>query len=266
MTFEIENVLFSEKSPYQKIVVMETGQFGRILIIDDFVMLTERDEFVYHEMIVHVPLFVHPQPQNILIIGGGDGGTARECLKHPEVEHIDLVDIDEMVTQACLQYIPSVANQILSKKVKCHFQDGVEYVKHVAQKYDIVIVDSTDPVSVGEGLFSKEFYQDCFKLLNDDGILINQSESPSWQPGEVQRIAGKLKSVFPAVRYYQAHIPTYPSGHWIFGFASKKYDPLKNFRKNHYQHLNLSLKYYNADIHHGAFALPTFTRELIDDA
>ncbi len=263
-SFEVTRVLFSDQSPYQKIEIVETTHLGRVLLIDNLVMLTERDEFVYHEMIAHVPLFTHPNPRQVLIIGGGDGGTVRECLKHPSVEHIDLVDIDEMVSQACLQHIPSVAGKLTSQRVSCNFQDGVAYVRDTQKKYDVVIIDSTDPISVGEGLFTREFYRNCFNILQDDGLLVAQSESPAWAPELVKGISRKLHAIFPEVHFYQAHIPTYPSGHWAFGLATKKYHPINDFDQKRYDELNLSFKYYNDAIHKGAFALPTFMRELVN--
>lgn len=262
----ISRVLFAERSPFQKIDIVESPFFGRVLMLDDMMMVTERDEFVYHEMIAHVPLFVHPRPADILVVGGGDGGTVRECLRHPAVERIDLVEIDEMVTQACLKHIPAVAEKLLSEKVSCHFTDGIEYVRSAARRYDLVLIDSTDPVSVGEGLFTQEFYRNCFKILKDDGILVNQSESPAWHVELVARISQKLRSVFPQVHFYQAHTPTYPSGHWLFGFASKKYHPLNDFRADYYRQSQMRLKYYNDQLHRGAFALPTFAREAVDEA
>jgi spermidine synthase len=265
LSFEIDSLVYSAHSPYQKIDIVESSVFGRMLLIDNMIMLTEKDEYIYHEMIAHVPLFVHPAPEQLLIIGGGDGGTVRECLKHAAVKHIDLVDIDEMVTRACLQYIPSVAGEILSKRVKTFFQDGVEYVKKIDKRYDVVIIDSTDPVSVGEGLFTPKFYRDCYRILKEDGILINQSESPAWQQKTVAGIFKKLKSVFESLYYYQAHIPTYPSGHWLFGFASKKYHPQKDFRQSRYHEYQLPLRYYNDALHSAAFALPTFIMELLHE-
>lgn len=264
LQFDVDRVLFFEQSPFQKVEIYDTPGFGKVLVIDGFVMLTEKDEFVYHEMIAHTPLFVHPEPKQVLIIGGGDGGTARECLRHVNVEHVDLVDIDETVSRACLEFMPGVASQLLSERITCRFEDGVAYVKNCQKKYDIIIIDSTDPISVGEGLFTPEFYQGCYDLLADDGILVNQSESPSWQPELVQQINRKLKKIFPQVYFYQAHIPTYPSGHWAFGFSSKKYHPVKDFHKAHYASANLRCKYYNQEIHTAAFALPNFVRELID--
>lgn len=263
--FEVQKILFSQRSPYQKIEILDAYSFGRVLLIDGLVMFTDKDEFIYHEMIAHVPLFVHPQPRRILVIGGGDGGTVRECLKHPGVQHIDLVEIDRMVTQACLRYAPNLSQGLLNEKVNCYFQDAVEYVAKRPDQYQIILIDSTDPISVGEGLFTPEFYRNCFRLLTDDGILVAQSESPVWMPRLVQGIARKLKSIYPKVHFYQAHIPTYPSGYWAFAYASKKFHPTKDFQEKRYRELNLALKYYNSEVHLSTFNLPTFFRELIHE-
>ncbi len=264
-SFEVTQILFSDRSPYQKIEIVETTHLGRVLLIDNLVMFTERDEYVYHEMIAHVPLYTHPRPEKVLVIGGGDGGTVRECVRHPVVKQVDLVEIDEMVSQACLQYVPSLASKLLSENVNCYFQDGVEYVRHTRETYDVILIDSTDPVSVGEGLFTREFYRNCFNILNEDGLLVAQSEFPPWAPELVRGIAKKLKAIFPRVFFYQAHIPTYPSGHWAFGMGSKKYHPIKDFQAERYQASGLAFRYYNRDVHRGAFALPTFFRELVDE-
>lgn len=263
LNFDIETVLYSARSPFQKIEVLQSAAFGRMLLLDGMVMLTEKDEFIYHEMIAHVPLFVHPNPQQVLIIGGGDGGTARECLKHRGVQQIDLVEIDEMVSQVCRQYLPSVAGQLLSPRIETLFRDGAAYVKETEKRYDVILIDSTDPVSVGEGLFSAEFYRDCAAILKRGGILVTQSESPAWQQKTVAGISAKLKSVFETARYYQAHIPTYPSGHWLFGLVSQNYHPQKDFRQSYYRESNLQFKYYNEEAHLAAFALPTYVRELL---
>ncbi|RMG68560.1 MAG: polyamine aminopropyltransferase [Calditrichaeota bacterium] len=263
-SFEVTRVLYTARSPFQKIEIVETTHLGKVLLLDDLVMFTEKDEFVYHEMISHVPLFVHPEPKRILVVGGGDGGTVRECLRHDTVERIDLVEIDEMVSQACIQYVPSLAGKLLSDKVNCRFLDAVEYVRKTSETYDVILIDSTDPVSVGEGLFTREFYRNCFNCLTDHGVLVAQSESPAWAPELVQSISRKLRAVFPNVHFYQAHIPTYPSGHWAFAFASKTLHPLKDYQEERYRNAGLSFKYYNSDLHFGAFALPTFFRELVD--
>jgi spermidine synthase len=263
---ELKKVLYSMQSPYQQIDIIETYSFGKVLLLDGMIMLTEKDEFVYHEMISHVPLFVHPEPKNILIIGGGDGGTVRECLKHPEIQKIDLVEIDQMVTQACLKYTPSLSETLFAEQVSCIFQDAVKFVKKSNNKYDIIIIDSTDPINVGEGLFTLEFYQNCSKILSDDGILVAQSETPIWLPKLTKGIAKKLRATFPGVYFYQANIPTYPSGYWSFAFASKKYNPVKDFNLKNYKELNLPFKYYNCDLHKAAFTLPSFFKELIHEA
>jgi spermidine synthase len=265
LEFDINDVLYSEQSPFQKVEVVDSKGFGKILLLDGFVMLTERDEFVYHEMIAHTPLFTHPEPKRVLVIGGGDGGTVREVLRHPSVEHVDLVDIDEMVTKVSLEYFPQVAGKLNDPRVSCHFEDGVAFVKRKSAAYDIIIVDSTDPISVGEGLFTREFYRDCYNALNDNGILVNQSESPFWLPKIVKGIHAKLRDIFPIFQFYQAYIPTYPSGSWAFGFASKGIHPINDFYQQRYERLSLDLQYYNDEIHKAAFALPTFFRKLLSE-
>ncbi len=262
-SMEVEKILFRGKSPFQTIEVIETKGFGRVLLIDDLVMLTERDEFVYHEMIAHVPLYVHPNPGSVLVIGGGDGGTVREIVKHPEVEKVILVDIDRMVSEVSMEYLPSVASKLLSEKVICQYEDGVAYVKNTAERFDVIIIDSTDPISVGEGLFTREFYRNCYNILNPDGLLVAQAESPAYMADIVQGISHKLHAVFPKVHFYQAHIPSYPSGHWLFAFASKQYHPLKDYREEKYHQHALKLKYYNSDLHFAAFALPNFVKEIV---
>lgn len=263
LSFEVESVLYSGQSRFQKIEVLQTKGFGRMLLLDGAVMLCERDEFIYHEMIAHVPLFTHPDPRAVLVIGGGDGGTVRECLRHPNVQRIDLVEIDEMVTRVCLQYFPSLASPLLAERVQILFRDGVEFVRQAGQRYDVILIDSTDPVSVGEGLFTAEFYENCRKILNPGGILVTQSESPAWQQKTVQHISRKLRAVFPKVYYYQAHIPTYPSGHWLFGLASEVYHPQRDFDAKRCRESGLAFRYYNEEIHTGAFALPGFVKELL---
>lgn len=263
LSFEVESVLYSGQSRFQKIEVLQTKGFGRMLLLDGMVMLCERDEFIYHEMIAHVPLFTHPHPRAVLVIGGGDGGTVRECLRHPAVQRIDLVEIDEMVTRVCLQYFPALASPLLAKRVQIHFRDGVEFVQQAGQRYDAILIDSTDPVSVGEGLFTAEFYQNCRKILNPGGILVTQSESPAWQQQNLRNISRKLRAVFPKVYYYQAHIPTYPSGHWLFGLVSEVYHPQRDFHAARCREYNLAFRYYNEEIHAGAFALPGFVKELL---
>ena len=262
-SLEISRVHYSEKSPFQKIEILESPFFGKVLVIDDCIMLTEKDEFIYHEMIAHVPLYVHPHPSKVLVIGGGDGGTIREIVKHPEVDQVILVDIDKMVSEVCLKYLPKISSKLLSNKVTCLFQDGVKYVKNTTEIFDLIIIDSTDPIGVGEGLFTREFYADCHRILADDGLLINQAESPFYTRKWLMQLAQKLAQVFSQILFYQANIPTYPSGYWLFGFATKKYHPLRNFNQAKYDKQKLPLKYYNQGIHNAAFVLPNFVRKII---
>ncbi|TCS75620.1 polyamine aminopropyltransferase [Pectinatus cerevisiiphilus] len=264
-SIKIEKQLYAAKSEFQRIDILESREFGRILTLDGYLMLTEKDEFIYHEMITHVPMAVMPHARKVLIIGGGDGGTAREILRYKTVESIDLVDIDKMVADACRKYIPQTAASLDDPRVKCHFEDGLKYIRHHENEYDLIIVDSTDPFGPGEGLFTKEFYGNCYKALKDDGIMVNQHESPFYPADSyaMQRAHKRIFESFPISRIYQAHIPTYPSGHWLFGFASKKYHPILDANWQKWKSLDIKTRYYNPKLHAGAFALPTYVEDII---
>ena len=262
-SFRFEEKLYHEESDYQKLDVFRTEFFGKVMLLDGLVMLTERDEFIYHEMISHVPMSILTQAKNILIIGGGDGGTARELLKYERVEKIDLVDIDEMVSRAAKKFFPKLASAFNDPRLSAHYINGIEFVKNAKIKYDLIIIDSTDPIGPGEGLFTSDFYNNCFKLLKANGALVNQSETAQWDPELVKSIYKKLSSIFPVLKIYQAHIPTYPSGHWLFSYAAKKTDPLADFNPVRWKKLKINTRYYNPDVHLGAFALPNFIRDLV---
>ncbi len=264
---KVDKQLYSGMSDFQRIDVFESAEFGRILTLDGFLMLTEKDEFIYHEMIVHVPMCVHPDPKKVLVIGGGDGGAVRELLRYPGIEAIDLVEIDEAVVEVSKKYLPGVASGFSDSRVRCHYQDGLKFIRRVEDEYDIIIVDSTDPFGPGEGLFTKEFYGNCFKALHADGIMVNQHESPYYKDDAyaMQRAHKRIVQSFPYSRVYQAHIPTYPSGHWLFGFASKKYHPVRDADWDRWKKLGIKTRYYNTNLHAGAFALPTYVEELLKD-
>jgi spermidine synthase len=262
LSYRVSKTIFSAVSPYQNIDVIENPQYGRMLLLDGIVMFAEASEFHYSEMISHVPLFVHPRPRRVLIIGGGDGGTAREVLKHPDVERVDLVEIDKMVVETALKHFPHVAGALGSDRVNLRFEDGAEFVRTTRNRYDVAIVDSTDPIGPGEKLFENEFYRNLMKCLGKDGLMVAQSESPLFHPKLISRVMGDLKSLFSIVRLYCAFVPVYQGGMWAFALASKKYDPQKNFRKDKYETLGLPLRYYNEQIHYGAFCLPTFVKEM----
>lgn len=258
--------LFGAESNYQRIEIFSTPEFGKVLVLDDRIMLTEKDEFIYHEMITHVPLAVNPNISNVLVIGAGDGGVTAELTKFQSIKHIDLVEIDRMVVDACMEFIPDVSCKMNDERVTIHIDDGLRFVRGCENMYDLIIVDSTDPVGPGEGLFTKEFYGNCCKALNENGILVNQHESPFYTSYSKQmRLAHKkISEFFPIVKVYQAHIPTYPSGHWLFGFASKKFDPIADLDADAWNSLGLKTRYYNTELHKGCFALPNYVLEQLE--
>jgi len=267
LTIGLKKLLYSKQTDYQLVEVYETDTWGNLMTIDGMVMLSERDEFVYHEMLSHVAMFTHPEPKRVLIIGGGDGGTAREVLKHPSVEWVDMVEIDEAVVEASKLHMPDVGD-FENKKLNVLFEDGINFVKNVQNPYDVIIIDGSDPVGPAEGLFEKDFYQLCFDALGDDGVLTTQTESPwveSYHPS-MKKVFGALEDIFEISKMYLSFIPLYPAGMWSMGFASKKYDPLSsdvNERIDAHKDILNTLKYYNKDIHTGSFALPNFVSEII---
>lgn len=266
-SIKVKKQLYSAQSLYQQIDVFESEDFGTFLTLDGIMMLTQKDEFIYHEMIVHVPMAVHPNVERVLVIGGGDGGACRELCKYKDIKTIDLVEIDGGVIEAARKFLPSTACGFDDPRVNVFVQDGLKYIRKFENTYDLVIVDSTDPFGPGEGLFTKEFYGNCFKALKEDGIMVNQHESPFYSndAAAVSRIHKRIVQSFDLARIYQAHIPTYPSGHWLFGFASKKYHPLKDLRADEWKKLNIPTRYYNINLHKGAFYLPTYVENMVRD-
>jgi spermidine synthase len=263
---KIKKHLYSGQSEFQKIDVFETFGFGKLLTIDGIIMVTEKDEFIYHEMISHVPLAAKPDIKSVLVIGGGDGGTVRELTRYKTIQNIDMVEIDKLVVDISKEYIKQTSEKLDDSRVKLYYEDGIEFVKNKVNEYDLIIVDSTDPIGPGEGLFTEEFYQNCYNALKSDGIMINQNESPYYdkERRELVRANKKMKKVFPIVEVYQFHMPTYPSGHWLFGFNSKKINPINDSIKK-WNNLNISTKYYNTEIHKGSFMLPNYVKEIIND-
>ena len=261
--FRVKNVLFSGKSPFQKVEVVETEGHGKMLLNDGLVMISERDEFVYHEMIAHVPLFVHPDPTRVLVIGGGDGGTVREVLKHRSVQHCRLVEIDQMVVDVCSKFIPQTASCLSDPRVEVTFADGVEFVAQTTDRFDIVIVDSTDPIGPAQPLFGPAFYGNVKKVLTDKGIVVSQGES-AFYAGETQKsLLRVLAGLFERVNLYNYTNVTYPGGLWSFSFASKGLRPVWHFDPERVQKSGIEFSYYSADIHRGAFAIPAFMRKYL---
>lgn len=269
LSLKHDGKLYDVQSDYQKVAIYKTQAYGNMLTLDGMVMTTEVDEYVYHEMITHVPLLTHPNPKRVLIIGGGDGGTAREVLKHEGLEEVVMVEIDDKVIEASKLHLPSIAEALEHPKLNLIVDDGIKYVNDAADgSFDLVIVDSTDPVGPAEGLFSVDFYNEVYRILTDDGIMITQSESPRFNSKVFKEIYQTYRGIFgqDKVHCYLAYIPTYPTGMWSFSYSSKgsahpmnqkSMDEINRFAKS------AKLKYYNADMHKASFALPTFVKEMI---
>ena len=265
LSLRVDRQLYSKKSIYQKIDVLETPEFGKVLVLDGNIMLTERDEFIYDEMITHVPMAVHPSVKKVLVIGAGDGGVVRELTRYDRVERIDLIEMDPLVIEACRAYLPGNACRMDDRRVHITFGNALKEIRHCENEYDLIIVDSTDPFGPSEGLFTKEFYGICFNALKEDGIMVNQQGSPFYAEDAkaMQRSHKRIASTFPISRVYQAHIPTYAAGYWTFGFASKKYHPIDDLNVEEWLKLNLKTRYYTPHLHKGAFYLPAFVEEML---
>lgn len=263
------NSLFREESPYQKIEVFDTYAYGRMLACDDMVMCTEKDEYVYHEMIAHVPMLTHPDPRKVLVIGGGDGGTVREVLKHSEVEEVVMVEIDERVVEASKQHLPTLSSALEDDRLHLIIDDGIKYVQQSpSETFDLVIVDSTDPVGPSEGLFTEAFYSDIHRILNSTGVMVTQSESPRFNVHVYQEVYSIFKRIFGSgsVFSYLVYIPTYPTGMWSFSYSSKgQAHPWKNLDDENAWSFTqkYGLQYYNPEVHRASFALPNFVRQMI---
>ncbi len=267
MSIRIDRQLHSEQSEFQRIDVFECKEFGRFLTLDGLMMLTEKDEFIYHEMITHVAKASNPEIKNVLVIGAGDGGTVRELARYDTIEHIDMVEIDERVVEVSKEFLQQTACRLDDPRVNIVYDDGLRFVRRKENCYDLIIVDSTDPFGPGEGLFTSEFYGNCFNALTEKGILVNQHESPYYADDAkaMQRAHKRIKEFFSVCRVYQAHIPTYPSGHWLFGFASKAIDPLTADIEK-WNSLGLKTRYYNTELHKGCFAIPNYVKDLLNNA
>jgi len=267
ISMKVSQTLFSGKSDYQQLDIVETLEYGRMMLLDGLVMLTERDEFIYHDMITHPALFTHPAPKKVLVIGGGDGGSIREIVRHKAVELAVLCEIDGLVIEKSCEWLPSIASAIDGKhpKVKLHVDDGLAYIRDHQNEFDVILVDSTDPIGPAVGLFEEDFYRLVFSALKEDGIMVAQSESPFYHAEIQKSMFSNLRAVFPIVEMYQAFIPTYPSGFWSFAFASKKYHPVKDFDRQRASDREFHTRYYNEDLHLGAFMLPTFAKENISE-
>jgi spermidine synthase len=262
LTVKIKDILFSGKSDFQRIEVFDTEVFGKVLVLYGSIMISERDEFIYHEMITHVPLNVHPAPESVLVVGGGDGGTVREVLKHKDVKKVKVVEIDRMVVEVCKRFFPEISGGFDDPKVEIVYNDGARFMAETGERFDVVIIDSSDPVGPAEVLFQRQFYENVYRKLKEDGIMVAQTESPFYDREAISKIYRSFKQIFPIVSMYIASIPTYPSGLWSFGFCSKRFHPIHDFRGTKVD--CASLRYYNPDVHVASFKLPNFIKELVE--
>lgn len=266
LSFNINAKLHEEQTPYQHIAIYDTTHFGHLMVIDGFVMLTGCDNFLYHEMLAHVPLFTHPAPKHIVIIGGGDCGTLREVLKHTTVQSAHLIDIDERVTRLAERYFPELCQSNADPRATLSFIDGIDWMATQAttapNSVDVIIVDSTDPIGPGEGLFTQAFYQQCFSVLAADGLLIQQSESPLYHRDLIQKMRCNMSAAgFQGLHTFSFPQPCYPSGWWSATLAGKQIQ-LPEFRQYAAETKTFTTDYYNADIHRGTLAIPECLKKL----
>lgn len=247
-TYEVSNILYKNRSAYQDIMVFENPYFGRILVLDGVVQITEKDEFFYHEMLTHVVMNAHPDPKKVIVIGGGDGGTVREVLKHKSVEKVYFIEIDEEVINVSRKFFPSVSSAVDSPKVEIHTMDGAEFVKGRNADIDVVIVDSTDIVGFAKSLFTTEFFTSIRNCLTENGMFVTLSESLHFHKNLVAEVQDTMKAVFPVVDLYTAAIATYGGNWWTFSVGSKKPDPKEMRRKD-----SIDTKYYCEEVHNTCF-------------
>lgn len=259
ISLKVKQKLHDERSPYQRIEIFETETFGRLMTLDGLVMVTDRDNFIYHEMMSHPALFIHFKPRRVLVIGGGDCGTLKEVLKHPEVEEVEQVELDERVTRVAEKFFPELCASNRDPRARFHFADGIEWVaKARPESYDVIIIDSTDPVGPAAGLFSAEFYANCFRALRGRGIVVGQSESPLFHAPLIKSMHEALRAAgFLDVATLNFPQCTYPSGWWSATLACKD-APLSGFREEAVVHKTFPTRYYNYGIHTAAMASPEF--------
>ncbi len=265
IAIEEDKYLFSDKSDFQTVDVFHSRAFGNVLTLDGLMMVTERDEFFYHEMIVHIPMLTHKNPENILVIGGGDGGTVRELLKYDSVKHIDMVEIDGMVIDVSKKYFPTVSCGLEDKRVSVLVQDAIDFIKGKENIYDVVLIDSTDPIGPGEGLFNENFYNNVKRALKSGGIVVPQTEGPFAQSENMQKTYKLLRKVFKFVAPYTGPMPTYPGGIWSWGFCSEEVNipvSYSDINIKEAEKIENTCKLYNKDLHLACFKVPNFVKEL----
>ncbi len=265
--FEVNETLYQEKSKYQEIAIYTNDTLGTILVLDGVVQITTLDEFIYQEMMTHVPMLSHSNPKNVLIVGGGDGGILREVLRHKSVEVVVMAEIDQMVIKACIDHMPTINNagKIYDDgRVELVVGDAARYIENTSHRFDAVIIDSTDPIGPGESLFSNEFYIKLSKVLSDEAFLVTQGGVPIFQKGEMASSLGSLSHAGLSTDCYIAAVPTYYGGYMAFGFASnvsKSAHPQIHVLKQRFERADLITRHYNPEIHLASFVLPQWIAE-----
>ena len=265
--FTMDEMLHEVRTEHQHLVIFKNARMGRVMALDGVIQTTEADEFIYHEMLTHVPILAHGAAKRVLIIGGGDGGMLREVTKHASVEHITMVEIDGTVVDMCKEFLPNHSNGAYDDpRLNLVIDDGMRFVATTEEKFDVIISDSTDPIGPGEVLFSDNFYQACRRCLNEGGILVTQNGTPFMQLGEVQTTAGRMNGLFADWHFYMAAVPTYIGGSMTFAWGSTdaayRRLPVDTLRAR-YTVSGIQTRYYNADIHAAAFALPSYVLSAI---
>lgn len=263
---KVTRTYFSAKSPYQQVDIFETEEMGRVMTLDDAFMTSERDEFLYHELLTHPAMLTTLAPKRVLVIGGGDGGTVREVLRHPSVEACVMIEIDELVVRACQEHLSSIGTAWDDPRLDVRFADGIDYVKTSDEaKYDVILLDGTDPIGPGEVLFGLDFFTACKRMLSDDGVMALQSETPLLMREAFFETQAKLSTLFRTVAPYLGPVPLYPSGLWSWTYCSDARDPLA-IDEARAAALEPALQWYNRDVHRGAFAQPSYVRRGIAEA
>lgn len=265
LTLDVEKgSLYSKKSEFQQVDIFKSKTLGNVLTLDGLMMTTEADEFFYHEMITHIPLCSHKNPENVLVIGGGDGGTVREVLLHDTVKNVDLCEIDGLVIESSKEFLPTIAGKLDDKRVNIYVEDAIEFIKDKKNCYDVVLIDSTDPMGPGEGLFTEEFYTNVKESLKEGGIVTPQSESPFANKNEMRKMYILLNKVFKTVLPYAGPIPTYPGGYWSWAFCTNDNDnSVKDV--NRAKKIEANAKIYNTELHKAVFCVPNFVRKIANN-
>jgi spermidine synthase len=262
LRLRVKETLHREATPYQQLAVLDTFEFGRVLVLDGIIQTSDRDEFIYHEMLAHVPMFTHPAPRRVMVIGGGDGGTVREVLRHPTVEEVELVEIDRQVIEAARRYFPAISHGLDDRRVRVNVADGIVRVAQVRAEFDVILVDSPDPVGPAVGLFHEDFYAAAARALKADGVFAAQTECPWLTPAMTVKAYRGIARSFPLARLYTGWVPTYANWAWSFTLGSRGRDPLDPAVPGPLAD-QLPTRYYTAALHRAAFALPRFVEAML---